>query len=378
MGTSWRCEVWSPGSRAVADARHARQATVAQLLIDANLDGLLVSSLPNIRYLTGFSGSNGLLLLTPTETLFFTDFRYEAQVVHEVGNAARTVIQTSSLWKGLWEHLGTRTGTAAFGFESEHVVHRDFQRLLEDGSRWTWRPTTDLVEGPRSRKEPAEVESIRLAGVIATSALERTLAELRPGMTENEIAGVLELQLRQAGSEGFPFATIAASGERSALPHARAGSRPIARGDFLLLDFGAVFQGYCADVTRTVVVGKASERQREVYEAVKEANARARALIAPGMTGQQADAIARDALTARGFGDAFGHGLGHGLGIEVHEAPRLSRVAEGKLPEGAVVTIEPGVYLPGWGGVRIEDDVHLTDDGAELLTDFPRDLIELD
>jgi len=145
----------------------------------------------------------------------------------------------------------------------------------------------------------------------------------------------------------------------------------------VLLDFGAVYKGYCADVTRTVVVGRANERQREVYGAVQEANERARALISPGMTGQQADAIARDALTARGFGEAFGHGLGHGLGIEVHEAPRLSRVAEGSLPEGAVGTIEPGVYLPGWGGVRIEDDVHLTGGGAELLTDFPRDLIEL-
>lgn len=362
---------------AVVDARHTRQAVVTELLIESNLDGLLVSSLPNIRYLTGFSGSNGLLLLTPTETLFFTDFRYESQVLHEVGGAARTVVQTSSLWKGLWEHLSSRAGTSAFGFESDHLFHRDFQRLMEEGSRWTWRATIDLVEGLRERKEPGEVESIRLAGVIATSALERTLAELRPGMTEGEIAGVLELQLRHAGSEGFPFPTIAASGERSALPHARAGSRPIARGDFLLLDFGAVFQGYCADVTRTVVVGKASGRQRDVYEAVKEANERARALIALGMTGQQADAIARDALTARGFGDAFGHGLGHGLGIEVHEAPRLSRIAEGKLPEGAVVTIEPGVYLPGWGGVRIEDDVHLIDGGAELLTDFPRDLIEL-
>ena len=361
----------------MAEPQHARQAALVELLIGSNLDGLLVCSLPNIRYLTGFSGSNALLLVTPTETIFLTDFRYESQVAEEVKGASRVVIQTTSLWKGLWEELGKRPGTAAFGFESVHLMHRDFQRLLEDGSRWTWRPTVDLVEGLRAQKEPREVESIRLAGVIATSALERTLAQLRAGMSENEVAGLLEHNLRDAGSEGFPFGTIAASGARSALPHARAGSRPIAPGDFVLLDFGAVFEGYCADVTRTVVLGRASDRQREVYDAVKEANERARALIAPGMTGQQADAIARDALTARGFGEAFGHGLGHGLGIEVHEAPRLSRVAEGSLPQGAVVTIEPGVYLPGWGGVRIEDDVHLAAGGAELLTDFPRDLIEL-
>jgi Xaa-Pro aminopeptidase len=362
----------------VAEPQRGRQARLVELLIGSNLDGLLVSSLPNIRYLTGFSGSNALLFLTPTETLFFTDFRYEAQVSHEVVGASRVVIETSSLWKGLWEQLAARPGTAAFGFESAQTLHRDFQRLNEDGSRWTWRPTTDLVERLRASKEPREVDSIRLAGVIATSALEKTLGELRAGLTENEVAGMLEQNLRNAGSDGFPFSTIVASGERSALPHARAGSRPIAPGDFVLLDFGAVYEGYCADVTRTVVVGRASERQRDVYEAVKEANQRARSLIAPGMTGQQADAIARNALTARGFGEAFGHGLGHGLGIEVHEAPRLSRVAEGHLPEGAVVTIEPGVYLPGWGGVRIEDDVHLVNGGAVLLTEFPRELIELD
>jgi Xaa-Pro aminopeptidase len=361
----------------VAEPQYARQAALTELLIGSNLDGLLVSSLPNIRYLTGFSGSNALLFITPTETWFFTDFRYEAQVADEVVGATRVCIETASLWKGLWEQLGTRQGAAAFGFESSHLVHRDFQRLMEDGARWTWRPTTDIVEGLRARKEPREVESIRLAGVIATSALERTLADLRAGLTENEVAGLLEQNLRNAGSDGFPFGTIAASGPRSALPHARAGSRPIAPGDFVLLDFGAVFEGYCADITRTVVVGQASERQREVYEAVKEANERARALIAPGMTGQQADAIARSALTARGFGEAFGHGLGHGLGIEVHEAPRLSRIAEGILPQGAVVTIEPGAYLPGFGGVRIEDDVHLVAGGAELLTEFPRELIEL-
>ena len=361
----------------MAEPQQARQASLTELLIGSNLDGLLVSSLPNIRYLTGFSGSNALLFLTPTDTCLFTDFRYESQVADEVRGVTKVVIEAASLWKGLFELLGNRGGAAAFGFESAHLLHRDFQRLLEEGGRWTWRPTVELVEGLRVRKEPGEVERIRLAGVIATSALERTLGAIGAGMSEGEVAGLLEHALRDAGSDGYAFGTIAAAGPRSALPHARAGSRPIARGDFLLLDFGAVYQGYCADVTRTVTVGKASERQREVYGAVREANERARARIRPGMTGKEADAVAREALEARGFGEAFGHGLGHGLGLEVHEAPRLSRVSEGTLPAGAVVTIEPGVYLPGWGGVRIEDDVHLTAGGAELLTDFPRDLIEL-
>lgn len=361
----------------MAEPQRSRQAALAELLIGSNLDGLLVCGLPNIRYLTGFSGSNALLFISPTETWFLTDIRYEAQAASEVIGASRVIVEPSSLWKGLFEQLASRPGTAAFGFESAHLPHRDFERLLKEGARWTWRPTVDLVEGLRIRKEPREVEAIRLAGIIATSALERTLSEVRAGLTEGEVAGLLERALRDAGTEGFPFGTIAAAGERSALPHARAGGRPIARGDFLLLDFGAVYQGYCADVTRTVVVGKASERQREVHSAVLEANQRAREMVRPGMTGREADAVARGVLEGRGLGDAFGHGLGHGLGLEVHEAPRLSRLSEEVLPAGAVVTIEPGAYLGGWGGIRIEDNVHLTAGGAELLTDFPRELIEL-
>jgi Xaa-Pro aminopeptidase len=227
------------------------------------------------------------------------------------------------------------------------------------------------------QKESLEVDAIRLAGVIATSALEKTLAEVRVGLTETQVAGVLERNLREGGSEAYPFSTIVATGERTSLPHARAGSRPIARGDFLLLDFGATYRGYCSDVTRTVVMGGASAQQREVYAAVQDANARACSAIRPGMTGKAADALAREALVDAGFGDAFGHGLGHGIGLEVHEAPRLSRTVDAVLPDGAVVTIEPGVYLAGLGGVRIEDDVHLQGGGADVLTEFPRDLIEL-
>jgi len=361
----------------VADPYPSRQSALVQKLVESNLDGLLVTHLPNVRYLTGFSGSSGLLFLTPTDTWFFTDYRYQEQASSEVSGVSRLLVESTSLWDGLWRQLQGRSGTAAFGFESAHLTHRDFERLLESGARWAWRPVTDLVEDLRVRKDTSEVELIRLAGVIATSALERALAEIRIGLSETQAAGILERHLREAGSEGYPFATIVAAGERSALPHARAGARPIARGDFLLLDFGAVYQGYCADVTRTVVVGPASARQREVYAAVQEANALGRARVRAGMTGREADAVAREPLTGRGLGEAFGHGLGHGIGLEVHEAPRLSKVSQAELPMGSVVTIEPGVYLAGWGGVRIEDDVHLGPGEAEGLTEFPRDLIEL-
>jgi Xaa-Pro aminopeptidase len=360
----------------VVDPRPRRLAALRERLVEAHLDGLLVSSLPNIRYLSGFSGSNALLFVTQRDVLFVTDFRYEQQVADEVGDIARARIETASLWTGLWALLADAAISTA-GFESGHLVHRDFQRLQDEGGKWHWRATTDVVESLREIKDADEVAHIRSAAAIAVEALASTLAEVRSGVSELQIAGVLERKLREAGTESYPFPTIVASGPRSALPHARAADRAIAPGDFLLLDFGATAGGYCADVTRTVVVGRASERQREVYEAVRQANEVARAEVRAGMRGKDADAVARDLLTSRGFGEAFGHGLGHGLGLEVHEAPRLSRIAEGVLPEGAVVTIEPGAYLPGLGGVRIEDDVYLGPGGTRLLTEFPRELLEL-
>jgi Xaa-Pro aminopeptidase len=342
------------------------------------LDGLLVTSLPNIRYLTGFSGSSALLFVTARgEVLFLTDFRYDTQVRSEIGDFARVSVESQSLWTGLWQLLGQYAHVEVAGFESPHLLHRDFQRLLEAGARWQWRPTVDLVEALRERKDENEVAHISEAAGVATRALERTLDQVRAGMTELEVAGVLEHALRDEGSVAFPFETIAASGARAALPHARASDRRLATGDFLLLDFGAQRGGYCADVTRTVVVGRATEEQRQVYDIVRTANEAAAAGVRVGMRGRDADALARSYIERHGFGDAFGHSLGHGLGLEVHEAPRLAKTADAPLAAGAVVTIEPGIYRPGWGGVRIEDDVHLSPAGPTLLTHFTRDLIEI-
>jgi Xaa-Pro aminopeptidase len=341
------------------------------------LDGLLLTGLSNIRYLTGFSGSSALLLVSPRDVVLITDFRYQTQVAEEVGDFARVAIEPSSLWTGLWQQLAQLGGLQVVGFETAHLLHRDFQRLLEGGVRWQWRPTVDLVETLRERKDETEVALIERAAGVATDALRATLSQVRLGMTELEVAGILEKALRDAGSEGFPFPSIVASGPRAALPHAHSSPRPIESGDFLLMDFGAVVGGYCSDVTRTVVVGSASAEQREVYDVVREANATASAAVRTGMTGRDADALARDYIDRAGYGAQFGHSLGHGIGLDVHEAPRLARTAEGALAEGAVVTIEPGIYRPGWGGVRIEDDVVLEADGPRLLTEFPRELIEL-
>lgn len=362
----------------MTDHRPARVAALVAQLELAHLDAVLLTGLANVRYLTGFAGTSALVVVTRrAEVVLITDFRYQTQAAEEVGGTARVVIEQASLWAGLWQQLPQLAHTEVVGFESAHLLHRDFQRLLEAGSRWSWRPTTELVEALRERKDADEVACIRAAGAVATEALARTLDAVRPGMTEFAVAGLLEGNLRTAGSEGFPFETIVASGPRAALPHARASDRVLARGDLLLIDFGAVVEGYCADVTRTVVLGPPDDRQREVHGVVRTANERATASVRAGMSGRQADAIARDFIAAHGFGDAFGHSLGHGLGLEVHESPRLARTADAVLPPQAVVTIEPGVYLPGWGGVRIEDDVHLAPSGPVLLTDFPRDLLQI-
>lgn len=361
----------------VADTRPARLAALREALGRADLDGLLVSALPNIRYLTGFSGSNALLLVTALDCVLFTDFRYEAQVADEVGAAATVRIEASSLWNGLWPVIAATTGVERLGFESAHLLHRDFARLLEQGGRWQWRPTSDLVEALRAVKDAGEISAIRRAVRMAEVALEQTLATLAPGLTETAVAGMLERFLREAGSEAFPFPSIVASGPRSALPHARAGERLLQRGDFVLLDFGAVADGYCSDITRTVVLGPSTADQRTVYDVVREANARASGAVRAGMRGMAADALARDYIDACGYGEAFGHSLGHGIGLEVHEAPRLAKTVDAPLATGMVVTIEPGIYRPGWGGVRIEDDVLLTDAGVEVLTTFPRHLIEI-
>jgi Xaa-Pro aminopeptidase len=356
----------------------ARQAALAELLGSDGLDALLVTSLPNIRYLTGFSGSAALLMVTARQVLLVTDFRYEEQAQAEVGSAARIVIERTSAWDRLFREIGALGPLDTIGFEAHAVSAKDAERITTVGRAWHWRPAPEPVERLRVRKSPTEVAAVRAAATLALEALRATLGAVRPGQSEREIAGMLESHLRRLGSEAHPFPTIVASGPRTAWPHARTSSRPVARGDWLLLDFGAQVEGYCADITRTVVVGaRASDAQRVLYDLVHAAQRAARERIRAGMPACEADALARDLIDSRGFGDAFGHSLGHGLGLEVHEAPRLSRTNADPLPLDAVVTIEPGIYLAGQGGVRLEDDVHLSAEGPVLLSDGATDLVEL-
>lgn len=354
-----------------ADLREARQQALLEALEAEGLTALVVQHPPNIRYLSGFTGSAGLLVVRPAGAVLVTDFRYAAQAPQEVGSVAQVDIEPVNVWDRARRVLG---GAEGVGFEAHVATVRDAERLGE-GRRLV--PTNGLVEQLRTRKSPGEVAAIVAAAALAQEALAEVLPGVRVGESELAVAARLEAALRVRGSEWHPFPTIVASGPRAALPHARSTGRTIGAGEWLLIDFGAQVDGYCSDLTRTVVMGKADARQRAVYEVVEAAQRRAREGVRAGMTGREADALARDLIAQRGYGEAFGHSLGHGLGLEVHEAPRLSPTAEAALPEGAVVTIEPGIYLPGWGGVRLEDDVLLAPDGPRCLSDGRTSLIEL-
>ena len=358
------------------DRREERQAALRVALGAEGLDGLLVTHLPNIRYLTGFTGSAALLLVRLDATVLISDFRYAAQAPAEVGSAAVVEIDQRSVWERLGRVLAARP-VANLGIESHSLTVKDAERV-GTLTRGRVLPAVELVEGLRAVKSPEEVAAIRAAADLAQEALAEVLPGIRAGQTEVEVGAVLEGALRRRGSEWHPFPTIVASGPRSALPHARTSDRVVAVGELLLLDFGAQVDGYCADLTRTVVVGaRADERQRTVHALVQTAQRRAIEHLRPGMPAREGDALARDVIAARGFGAAFGHSLGHGLGLEVHEAPRLAPTSDTPLPPHAVVTVEPGVYFPGWGGVRLEDDVYLSPDGTERLSDGRTELLEL-
>lgn len=358
-----------------ADHRGNRLAALRRRIETSGLDALLITHGPNIRYLTGFTGSAGLLVVTPGRVTLVTDFRYAEQAPAEAGDAVEIAVELSDLWSRVRRALEPSRGLR-LGFEKDRLTVRDADRLarLEVDPV----PTSEIVEGLRAVKDVDEVAAIRAAAALAHAALGDVLPTVKPGQSERLIAARLELALRTRGSEWHPFETIVASGPRSALPHARATDRAVGVGELLLIDFGARLDGYCADITRTVVVGgSADPKQREVHGIVAQAQQVAREGVRPEMSGREADALARNLIDGAGFGSAFGHSLGHGLGLEVHEGPRLSRSAEEPLPAGAVVTIEPGIYLEGWGGVRLEDDIHLTATGPVCLSDGRTELLEI-
>ncbi|HET6361836.1 MAG TPA: Xaa-Pro peptidase family protein [Gemmatimonadota bacterium] len=349
-----------------------RRAAVRERIGAADLHALIVLDLADIRYLSGFTGSTGVLVLLADGTdAFFTDFRYQTQVAEELDAAIDVRIENEGLLKMSREFLAGR-GISRVGFEREQLTYRAW-------AEWSERqapalvPVEEWIEELRMRKTAPEIAAIREACRIADETFERILEEVRPGITERELAARLDLELAARGAGGPSFETIVAFGERAALPHARPGQRELRRGDVVLFDFGAVAEGYVSDISRTIAFGEPAAEMRAVYALVLEAQAAAIGGIRAGMKGPEADRLAREVIEAAGHGPDFGHSLGHGIGLEVHEAPRLGRKSEDTLDTGMTVTIEPGVYLEGTGGVRIEDDALVTDAGVELLTSAPKD-----
>lgn len=341
---------------------------------EQGLDALLISKRTNIRYFSGFAGSAGVLVITATQRKNFVDFRYMEQAAKTAPDF-EAVRSRGNPMDAAVDFL-QQQGCCKIGFENEVMTVAEFGRLTAKVSAEKWVPVQ--LDEFRVVKTAAEIEKIAKASAIADSALDNILPLFRPGVTEQMLAAALEYEMRKQGSERTSFETILASGPRSALPHGVASSRTIEAGDFVVIDFGAVYEGYHSDVTRTVCIGKASQRQREIYDIVLSAQLAGLAVIHPGILCREVDRIARAVIDSAGFGAYFGHGLGHSVGLEIHENPRLSPTAgESTLKPGMAITVEPGIYLPEWGGVRIEDLVVVTESGCRILSHTSKDLLEL-
>lgn len=355
----------------------ARLENLRTRLRELELDGILISNRENRRYLSGFTGSSGALLIGIKEAFLITDFRYWEQAASE-SKGFEIYKQGSQLWPGIGELL-QKLKWKRMGFEAGTLTFEEFQKLKDlVDSNVSLTPVTDLIEDLRRIKEEGETELIARAAAITDIAWEKTIARIGPGVKERDLALEFDYQLRLNGAEGSAFPTIVAFGPRAALPHAAPGGKEIRNGDFVLIDGGALYEGYCADMTRTVVFGKSDPEQRRIYELVLKAQLEALEYMKAGLTGKEIDAKARQVISKAGYGDKFGHGLGHSVGLNIHENPRLSPHEPGVIPKGAVITVEPGIYLPNWGGVRIEDLVVVEESGVRNLTGSPKDkLLEL-
>ena len=351
------------------DARLARVRSAAEA---AGCASLVVTKRVNIRWLTGFTGSNGLVILTPDALTLVTDGRYRTQVHQQLADAGvdASVVITREIGEPLVAAVG---GDGPVGLESDDVTWALQRRIAG------WLPgrdlvaTSDLIEAERRVKDRGELDRLRLAAAIADEALAGVRPQLGRGRTEIEIARALDNAMAELGADGVSFPTIVAAGPNSAKPHATPGDRPIGSGDLLVIDFGASVDGYGSDMTRSFLVGATTARQQEVYDAVAEAQAAGVAAVADGVDEREVDRVCRDTLSGHGLGDAFLHGTGHGIGLEIHERPLLSQQATGILRSGSVVTVEPGAYLPDLGGVRIEDSVVVTASGCEAITHSPKE-----
>lgn len=348
--------------------------TIQQYLKHEKLDAFLITSDWNRRYLSGFTGTAGMVLISREQAYFITDFRYTEQANQQckhyqiIQQERHGFLEASKLVK--------QNGWKKMAFEKDHVTVATLE-LMQKTIPTTFVGAAGVIEKMRQRKEPFEIEIIKKAAEIADDAFFYILANIQVGMTEIEVSHMLDFHMRKLGATGTSFDTIVASGVRSSLPHGIASEKTIEKGDFITLDFGAYYKGYCSDITRTFAIGEPDPKLVEIYEITLEAQKRGVACLNPYMKTKDVDAVTRSYITEKGYGEYFGHSTGHGIGLEIHENPTLAYTSEQQLEPGMIITIEPGIYIPGLGGVRIEDDVLITENGYEVLTKSNKELVVL-
>lgn len=345
---------------------------VRRKLLEQELDAILVTSPYNRRYMTNFTGTAGVAIITQTEALFITDFRYTTQATEEAKEF--TVIEHSGL---LLDEIATQLSmhrVANVGFEADDMTY-DQYKIYEAKINAKLVPLNGFFASLREIKTLEEIHILEEAAKMADDAFEHILTVIKPGILEIDVANELEFFMRRKGATSSSFDTIVASGWRSALPHGVASQKKIETGELVTLDFGAYYKGYCSDITRTIAVGDVNDQLKEIYDVVLEAQKLGVANIKAGMTGKEADDTTRDYITKKGYGQYFGHSTGHGIGLEVHEGPSLSQRSSTVLRPNMVVTVEPGIYIPDVGGCRIEDDIVITEDGNRIITHSPKELI---
>ncbi|GEK59357.1 aminopeptidase P family protein [Marinococcus halophilus] len=350
---------------------HEITARIREELEHKKLDALVIQSPYNRRYVSGFTGSAGTLIITKKSAHLITDFRYVEQANDEALDFD-VIEQKGSAWDTV-EEIAQSEDVSSVGFEKQHVTYAQFEDMREKLSG-SLSPVSGIVEKQRAYKSKEEVEKLQTAVNIAEDAFEHIKSIIAPNMTELDVSNELEFYMRKNGAAGSSFDIIVASGWRGALPHGIASDKVIEDGELVTLDFGAYVDGYCSDITRTLAVGEPNDDMKKIYQTVYEAQMKAVEQVGPGMTGKEADAIARDHINKEGFGERFGHSLGHGLGMEVHEQPGVSPKSDVELEPGMVITIEPGIYVPELGGVRIEDDVLITETGSRKLSYSAKEL----
>lgn len=344
-----------------------------KLLQEHEVEGMLITTGSNRRYITGFTGSSGYVLVTQNEAIFITDFRYIDQAKEQAPHF-KIVQHQGPILETLKEQI-KETGIYKLGFEQDVIsysLYNQFKEALENSELV---PLSQIVEKLRLIKDENEIKLIKKAVEISDQAFSHILTVIKPGMREIDVALQLEYKMRELGAKGASFDSIVASGYRSALPHGAASEKVIESGDFVTMDFGAIYKGYVSDMTRTIVVGTPNEKQKEIYRIVLEAQLNGANNVKAGMTGKEGDALTRDIISKNGYGENFGHGTGHGIGLDVHEGPGVSPRSDVVLQPGMVVTVEPGIYITDFGGVRIEDDVLITETGREILNKSSKELI---